>query len=195
MAGSKWGRRRGGIKVSVILLGLAVCCFLLLGAIANHLFTGDVSSDPDKIDAVRNEMATLAIPPGFMPLQYANFHGIRCVGYLNPTVDATILLMQVPPEQSDHDLSAKQDIAEEQSQLDAGFQRLENVEGQRKLIKIKGKECPFQFTRGIDPKTQQQRERIAGIFEGKTSPITLIMDLDPSAYHEDQILKMLEGIH
>ena len=58
-------------------------------------FTGEGSSDPTTIEAVRHEMAELNLPAGYLPAVYGRLGEFRGVAYMNPETNARILLFEV----------------------------------------------------------------------------------------------------
>jgi hypothetical protein len=154
------------------------------------------SNDPATIDAARDEMAKLNLPSGFSPIALARFGDITCVGYWNYDIDGRITLIDSGLKSGNSDIERRKYLAEQHSESHFSAESLLDAKRHTKQIGIKGKQYPFEFTRGIDPTTHEIRRRASGGFEGNRAPalIEIEIEVNESAYNEDHIVKMLEGI-
>jgi hypothetical protein len=190
-------RMGGGTKDWLITLGVGACFLLLFfGGIVYVLrnFEGEGSSDPAKIEAIRNEIAKFNLPAGFLPATYGRIGEFRGVAYANPDIDGGLLLLECARKTHDREVESSSHLAEKLGQSHLTTDSLLNAKSQIKQIKIKGKECTFEFSQGIDPATRQMHRRVSGMFEGKGGPTTIEVEMDESAYRENDIVAMLEGI-
>ncbi len=180
----------------MFLASAAILVLLCLGGIVYCVrnFTGEGSSDPTTIEAVRHEMAELNLPAGYLPAVYGRLGEFRGVAYVNPETDGRIQLFEVATNMHDAKMATQQSLAGQPAHPQPTTEPLLNVKSHMKQIRVKGKECAFEFSQGIDPETRHTRRRVSGTFEGKGGPTTIEVDVDEAAYHEGQIVTMLEGI-
>jgi hypothetical protein len=187
--GTNFWRISLGIGAFFLLLCTGAMAFLF------HEFP-EGSNDPATIDAARDEMAKLHLPVGFFPITLARFGDITCVGYWNYDIDGRITLTECVLKSGNSDIEVRKYLAEEHSEAHLSTEPLVDAERHTKQIRIKGQQYPFEFTRGTDPTTHEVRRRVSGGFAGNRAA-TLIefeIEVNESAYHEDHIVKMLEGI-
>jgi hypothetical protein len=191
-------RRKGtGRRVWLIFLATAAIVFLLcLGGIVYSLrnFTAEGSSDPTTIEAVRNEMAELNLPSGYLPAVYGRLGEFRGVAYVQPETDGRIQLFEDATKMHDAKIETRKSSAAQPVHPQPTTDPLLNVKSHTRQLRIKGKECTFEFSQGVDPETRHTRRRVSGTFAGKGGPTTIEVEMDASAYNESQIVKMLEGI-
>jgi hypothetical protein len=184
-------------RFTIALVSLLAIVFLLcLGASVFFVlnFTGEGSSDPATIDAVRNQMAELVLPSGYLPAAYGRLGTLRFVAYVNPKTDGRIGLIEDSTKTEDAKNENDKRLSAPPMHLQLTTDVLQDVKSQSKPIRIKGKECPFEFSQGNVPASRQTRRRVSGTFEGKGGLTTIEVDMKASDYHEGQIVKMLEGI-
>jgi hypothetical protein len=161
-----------------------------------HEFRSEFSDDPATIDAARDEMVKLKLPSGFFPITLARFGDITCVGYWNYDIDGRITLTECVLKSGNSDIEVRKYLAEQHTESHLSTEPLVDAERHTKQIRIKGKQYPFEFTRGTDPTTHQVRRCVSGGFEGNRAATLIEIEIavNESAYNEDHIVKMLEGI-
>jgi hypothetical protein len=186
----------GRTKKCLILLGIVGLFCACVGGIAYYVrgcrFEG--SGDPDKIDASRNDMAIFNLPSGFIPVTMGRIGDLRFVGYANPTTNGRLELIEIMGKGAKQQVEGKKALAEQNGRSPFVGASLLDAKRQSKQIEIKGKACALELTQGIDPTTNRVLRRVSGIFEGKNGPTMIEVEMDESAYKQDQILEMLESI-
>jgi hypothetical protein len=191
----------GGMKAFLILAGiLGLCCVLCCGVVGffAYSFFPKVSQVPADVDAARNEIAKIELPAGFAPATMFKIDSfmmsMTAVEYRNAAIHGQITLVEMqlkvsPPAQRDQTM---------RQQLDRqGFGTpmiLNNAKSETKKIKIKGQDCEFVFKQGSQGTPKRDVRQITGVFEGNHGPVSIMIEMDASAYKEDAIIKMLEGI-
>jgi hypothetical protein len=186
----------GRTKRCLILVGIVSICCASVGGIASyvHGFRFEGSADPEKIDAARNDMAVFNLPSGFTPVTMGRIGDLRFVGYANPKINGRLEVIEITGKSAKQQAGGKRALAEQNGRSSFVGEALLNAKRQIKQIDIKGKACTIELTQGIDPTTNQVLRRGSGIFEGKNGPTMIEVEMDESAYKQDQILKMLESI-
>jgi hypothetical protein len=202
----------GGMKACLIVACVVgVCCLLCCGGIAyfGYSFVPKVSENPAEIDATRNSIAKIDLPPTFKPkasLKFDNFFmSMPLVVYEDPG-HAIMMLMQmrVKIKGADFNDQVMRQQFDQRRSVEVG--RLENSKTETKNIKIKGQECPFVFVTGesrqpvgggkgkADDKNKKViRHTIEGSFEGNDGMAMIMVEFDDT-YKEADIVKMLESI-
>jgi hypothetical protein len=195
----------GGMKAFLIVLAvLGACCLLCCGiggyfiySVA-HGITQSVA--PAVVNAARDEIGTITLPAGFEPVHMFKmdnmFMLMTAVEYHNPAIHGQISLAEMKLKVGG---SPQQSQAQMRQQLEQqGFGKrklLDNSKSERKTIKIKGRECQFDFTEGVDPIDKKKFRQVSGVFDGKNGPAFIMIEMDDSAYKENAIVNMLETIH
>ncbi len=191
----------GGMKAFLInaaILGTlcVLCCGI--GGFFIYSFVPKMSTNPAEINAARDEMAKIELPAGFEPAQLFKFDNFMmtmiALGYKNPAIHGTITFAQMKLKVGD---AAQRDQAMRQQLDRQGFgvpKFLTNAKAETKTIKIKGQDCNFVFKRGDDSVTKKKADQITGVFEGNHGPVSIMIEMDDSAYKADAIVKMLEKI-
>jgi hypothetical protein len=157
-----------------------------------------VSTNPAEINAARDDMAQITLPAGFEPVNMIKMDNMmfsmNAIEYRNPAIQGEITLAQFRVKVA----NGKQQDEQMHQQLERqGFgnpKRLTNTKSDTKTVEIKGKECNFTFRQGTDPGTHKKMREISGVFQGKQAPVSIMIQMDESAYKEDAIVKMLEAI-
>ena len=191
--------RRIGTGRGAWLIFLATAAILILVCLGGIVYCVAISRgrgrrNPTTIEAVRNEMAELNLPSGYLPAVYGRLGEFRGVAYVNPETDGRIQLFEDATKMHDAKIETRKSSAGQPVHPQPTTDPLLNVKSHIRQLRIKGKECTFEFSQGIDPETRQARRRVSGTFAGKGGPTTIEVEMDASAYNEGQIVKMLEGI-
>jgi hypothetical protein len=192
----------GGMKAFLILVAvLGTCCLLCCGVVGFFAYQmrPKISQTPADVNAARDEIAKINLPAGFEPknmVKIDNFMiSMIVVEYHNAAVNGEITLAQMQIKIGE---AAQRDQAMRQ-QLDrqgmSGPKNLSNAKIESKTIKIKGQECNFTFKQGTEPGTKRKMRQVSGVFEGSHGPVMISIEMDESAFKEDAIVKMLEGIN
>jgi hypothetical protein len=195
----------GGMKAFLIVAAvLGACCLLCCGVGGYFIYSVahgiKQSQDSAEVNAARNEIATINFPAGFEPMQMFKMDNfmmlMTAVEYENPAVHGHISLAEMKLKVGG---SPQQTQTQMRQQLDQqGFGKrkvLRNSKAETKTIKIKGHECSFTFTQGVDPVDKKKMHEVSGVFDGKRGIAFITIEMDDSAYKEDAIVKMLENIH
>jgi hypothetical protein len=191
----------GGMKAFLILVAVIGCCCILCCGVLGYVgysFVPKVSHNEAEINAARDDMGNIQLPAGFKPDQLMKFDNfmmtMAVVTYRNPAAHGEITMASMRLNVGDR---KQQDQALRQ-QLDrqgvATPKRLTNTKTETKTIEIKGKECPFNFTKGQEQGTKTKMHEVSGVFDGNHGPVMINIEMDDSAYKEDAVVKMLEGI-
>jgi len=191
-----------GMKALLILGAIGGACFLLCcGGIALFVYSmvPKMSRDPAAINAARDNIAKIDLPKGFEPVQMFKtdnfFVTMQAVVYENRAVNGRIMLATANLKVGDPAQRNQVQITEQMEQQGFGRREvLQNAKMETKKLKIRGKEYPFEFAEGDDPTTHKKRWQISGLFEGARGPTLILIQIDESAYKEQEIVKMLEGI-
>ena len=200
--------RKGMSTRAKVLIWLAVgfggltllCCGGVLW-IGYH-FADSVSEDPAKIAAVTDEMAEIDVPEGFDPKMSFDmknpFSGERImawVAYLDEESQSTLMLCGMGPGAGVQDPEQMQ-LQFEQSMQQQGMQQQQDMvstQSETRQLTVRGQPTSFTFTTGVT-ESGSPRIQVAGVFQGKTGPVILMLDADAEKYPEEQIVEMIEGI-
>ena len=128
------------------------CCAWEELFIACANFTGEGSSDPTTIEAVRHEMAELNLPAGYLPAVYGRLGEFRGVAYVNPETDGRIQLFEVATNMHDAKMATQQSLAGQPAHPQPTTEPLLNVKSHMKQIRVKGKECHSSSAKGSIPR-------------------------------------------
>jgi len=199
----------GGMKAClVVICVVGLCCLLCCGVVVYVFYNmvPKVSENPAEIDAVRDSICKIDIPPGLKPktsIKFDNFFMSMPMVVYEDAGHATLMLMQmrIKVQGGDFNQAMRQQFDQRRS-VEVG--RMENSKTETKNIKIKGKECSFVFTSGEErvpqgpgagkkPGKKEFRHAIEGSFEGKDGQAMIFIDFDDT-YKEADIVKMLENI-
>jgi hypothetical protein len=168
-----------------------VCCVGV--AYVFRDFQSEWSDDPVRVEAAGKEMATVRIPPGFHPVFLVGMANIRIVAYMSPAIDGR-LIIGTGLAGSDQHFEIGQ-IAAARTDKKAFFSdSLLDEKNSSKQIRIKHTNCNCEFTQGLDCSGHKMRRRVQGTFAGNRGPTVIELEMDDSAYHEAEIIRMLEGI-
>jgi hypothetical protein len=198
----------GGMKAClVVLCVVGFCCLLCCGVVGwfGYSMVPKVSEDAANIDATRDSIATIKLPPGFKPkasIKFDNFFmSMPMVVYENPG-HATLMMMQMRVKMQaggDFNQVMRQQFDQRRT-VEVG--RMEKSKTETKTLKIKGRDCPFVFTTGevrepaggAKPGAKPVvHHEIEGTFDGKDGQAVIVINFDDT-YKEADIVKMLEGI-
>jgi hypothetical protein len=193
----------GGMKAFLIVVAILGTCLLLCcggSALLSYFWLPKESTDPAQINVARDAIARINLPAEFKPARMFKINNfmtsITIVSYQNASVHGDITLLEMNVKLGG--LKANEQIQSQMQQLERqGFAehiRLINVNSTTKTIKINGRDCVFEFLEGEDPATKTKRHQIAGVFAGRHGPVLVSINMDDSAYHEDEIVKMLQTI-
>ncbi len=187
-----------GMKVFLILLAFAgVCCLVCCGGIYYFVskFKGENSTDPAKVAAALADIAKIDLPPGFKPAQMTKVDvvafGFTTVEYKDPAVDGEFMLME---------MGIKVGGPRDEDQLRQQFENRETghlrgkLKSETKMLKVKGRDCPFEFIEQEDPATKKKYRQVTGAFDGKAGPTMLMLKMEEKAFKQDQVVKIIEGI-
>ena len=191
----------GGMKTFLILMAILGCCCVLccgIGGFFIYSFYPKVSQNPADVSAARDEIAKIQLPAGFEPVHMIKIDNfimtMTAVGYRNPAIHGDITLAEMRlkvGEPAQRDQAMRQQL---ERQGFGGPKIVNNSKSETKTIKIKGQDCAFVFKQGDDPATRKKVRQISGVFEGSHGPVSIMIEMDESAYKEGAIVKMLESI-
>jgi len=146
----------GGMKACLIIICiLGFCCLLCCGVFGyfGYSMVPKISEAPAEIDAARDEIAKIDIPPGFVPKNSAKidnmFFSMIMVEYENPG-HASLFMMQMRPKMGGNDamLPMRQQFEQKRVTHTSDVGQMKNAKMETKQIKIKGHEYTFTFTKG-----------------------------------------------
>jgi hypothetical protein len=146
----------GGMKACLIIICiLGVCCLLCCGVVGffGYSMVPKISQAPADVDAARDEIAKIDLPPGLVPKNSAKidnmFFSMVMVEYENPG-HASLMLMQMRPKIGGNDamLPMRQQFEQKRVTHVNDIGQMKNSKMETKQIKIKGHEYTFTFTKG-----------------------------------------------
>jgi hypothetical protein len=191
----------GGMKACLIVAAIFGCCCVLCCGIGGYLaysFVPKISQNAADIDAARSAMANITLPPGYAPTQLVKIDNLMLsvtrVVYKNIADHGEISLSDVQIKFGNP--AQREEIMRQQLERQ-GFgppKPLSNAKTETKEISIKGRDCNFLFKRGEEAGTKRKVRQITGVFEGNNAPVSINIEMDDSAYKQDAVIKMLEGI-
>ncbi|HET6328887.1 MAG TPA: hypothetical protein VFG04_29660 [Planctomycetaceae bacterium] len=145
----------GGMKAClVVLCVVGFCCLLCCGGFGyfGYSMVPKIATSPADINAAREEIAKIDLPPGFEPKNSAKIDNWFCkvtmVEYSNPG-HANLMMLQMLPKFGGPDAVApmRQSI-EKQRVTNVEVGPMANAKVETKTLKIKGKDYTFTFTTG-----------------------------------------------
>jgi hypothetical protein len=201
----------GGMKACLVLICvLGFCCLLCCGIFGYMVYSvvPKISNKPADVDAARDEIAKINLPPGFQPKNMGksdNFlFSMIWVLYENPG-HARLMVGQFGSKlggANDMQRGMRQQF---EVQRDVEFQPMANEKSETRTLKIKGRDCNFVIASGQEvdmrrpvpgnnkPAKKVEHHRISGEFDGKGGMAVIVIDFDDT-YKEADIIRMLENI-
>src|ERR1700685_6172 len=183
----------GGMKAVLIIVGILGTCSLLCCGVLFYIgysFSKGIkqSENPAEVDQARNEMCTISLPKGFKPQRMFGMDNflmsMTAVEYRNPDVHGNVTLASMQLKMG----NKKQSEVQVRQQLETqGFSRtnvLDDSKSETKTIKIKGRDCKFEFTQGINPDDHKHYREVSGVFDGTTGQVSISIEMDESAYKQ-----------
>jgi hypothetical protein len=146
----------GGMKACLIIICIVgFCCLLCCGVVGyfGYSMVPKISEAPADVDAAREEIAKINLPPGFVPKNSAKidnmFFSMTMVEYENPG-HASLFMMQMRPKMGGNDamLPMRQQFEQKRVTRTTDVGQMKNAKMETKQIKIKGRESTFTFTKG-----------------------------------------------
>lgn len=192
-----------GMKAFLIILAIVGTCLVLCCGIGGYFIWSAArgikhSENPADVNAARDEIAKIKLPEGFKPKDMFGMDNfmmkMAVVVYENPAVHGRIMLMEMNVKVGQPQQNKAQMRAQLEQQGMARQSPLTNVKSSSKIIKIKGRDCDFEFVTGQDPATKKKRDQVSGVFDGSQGPVLFSMEVDDSGFHQDEVVKMLESI-
>jgi hypothetical protein len=195
----------GGMKAFLIIAAVVGACGLLCCGVGGYFFYSVAhgmkqSTVPAEINAAKDQIATIKLPAGFEPesmFQMDNFLMLMtAVQYHNPPVHGQISLIEMKLKMGGSPQQNQAQMRAQMSQQGLGKRKdLSNSKSEKKIVKVKGRDCDFEFTQGVDPSDKRNYRQVSGVFDGNRGPVLILIEMDEAAYKADAIVNMLEGIH
>ena len=197
------------VKVLIILCvvfgGLAVVCcggMAILGPMFASKMKESVSDNPQQIAAKTAEMAQIDVPAVLAPkasfdmkIPFTDQRMMLWVVYADQNSDSMLMLFAMG------DMLAKQNQDQMRQSIDQSLQqqnmRQEQITIERTSTKerqINGQPATFTIQHGKGKDSQTERIQVSGVFQGKTGPVMLMMNVDAQKIGEEEIVKMLDSI-
>jgi hypothetical protein len=195
----------GGMKAFLIIAAVFGTCCLVCCGVGGYFFYSFAhgikqSQAPAEVNAARAEIATINFPAGFEPanmFKMDNFMMLMtAVEYHNPAIHGQISLAEMKLKVGGSPQQTQMQMRQQLEQQGFGQRKmLNNSKSEKKTLKVKGRECAFDFTQGTNPVDKKKYRQVSGVFDGNNGPAFIMIEMDDSAYKEDAIVNMLETIH
>jgi hypothetical protein len=203
----------GGMKACIVLICVVgLCCLLCCGVVGffGYSMVPKVSEAPADVEAARDQIAKIDLLPGFVPKSSAKidnlFFAMSMVEYESPG-HASLMMMQMHPKMGKGDdmmLPMRQQFEQKRVTHVSNVGPMQNAKIETKVLKIKGRDCSFTFTKSEPaagrvpgPKAGGGNKKVAvakkSDRDGKNGMVLINIDFDDT-YKEADIVKMLESI-
>jgi len=188
-----------GLKVSLIVIAIVFfcCCVTGLGAtlLGTRLMGRAFITNPDRVQAVGDQIADYEVPTGYEELFAMNMMGVKMVamGPFSPTTDfVMIMLMQFPPgmevSRGEMERQIEQALAR---QVGLGSAEMTSV-GQEEAT-IRGEPVTLTVREGVTDRGEHMRQ-VTGLFEGKGGPVMLMVSGGVTAWDQAMVDEFIASI-
>ncbi|MGE3316759.1 MAG: hypothetical protein AB7O26_16700 [Planctomycetaceae bacterium] len=189
-----------GVKILIALVvlfggGVLVCC----GGFAyfTYMFMPQIETTPAAINAVRDEIVTITLPPELEPesaIKMDNFiMSFKTAHYESKDDKSSFSIDEINAKMGD--APPDQDVQLRDAMEKQGQRRpIKADESSVKKLKVKGADVDFTFSKGVDSATGKKKRQVTGSFPGKGGKASLTYQADEESYKEDDVIKMIESI-
>lgn len=179
----------------VALLGLIVCCGGGYWFFSNAVKVVDT---PAEIEAIREDIADMQIPPEFHPemgMKLSIGFPLSMVAYTSADriEDGGFLLMQMnPPGNQTEEQMRRQFEIQAESRNPRNEVEIENSEFRE--LTIDGKKVNFEFVKGKDVERNKEVRQVVGFFKSRNGYAYLMLIMDEADWDEDKVVNFIESI-
>jgi hypothetical protein len=195
----------------LIVLGIVfgVACVLCCGGgigfyfFAKSYIADAISKDPVKIAAVTEDITLIEIPDELAPtvsinmkIPFTDQPVMVIVVYADKETDSGLVLVALGNELGSQDeAQMRRSINQQLRQQGLGEQEgILIEESYQKEVEIRGQPATFTITKGKGSESGTPRIGAAGVFQGKTGSVMLILNADAEKFPEEKIVEMIELI-
>jgi len=193
------------IILCVVFGGLLVLCCGGM-ALVGYKFTSEMkesmSQDPQAIAAKTEEIARIDVPAGLAPqasfdmkIPLTDQRLMVWVVYADKKSDSMLMLFAMGETLAQQNQAQmRQSIDQSLQQQNMQQEQITVDESYTKELEINGQPATFVIQKGTGKDSQTRRIQVSGVFQGKTGPVMLMLNVDAEKFSEEEIVKMLESI-
>ena len=197
------------VKVLIILCivfgGLAVVCCggmaIMVPMFASKM-KESVSDSPQQVVAKTAEMAKIDVPAELAPktafdmkVPFTDQRMMLWVVYTDQKGDSMLMLFAMGNMMAQQNQDQmRQSIDQSLQQQNMRQEQITIEQTSTKEREINGQQATFTIQKGKGKDSKTERIQVSGVFQGKTGPVMLMMNVDAQKISEDEIVKMLDSI-
>lgn len=189
-----------GITFGVVLL---LCCGGLGGGgyWFYSVMRDSVTTDPEAIQKITNEIAAIEIPESFKPemgfnleVPFTEKKDVKFVTYANASRDGSLVLAQFDESIASEAQMRDQLNVQLNNRNQGSNEPIDIRESEKLELEINGKPASFTVARGESRRTNKEFWQVIGNFRGKGGPAMLIFVTPAEGFDKDAVMKLVHSI-
>jgi len=188
-----------GLKIVLVLIAIALflCCVAGLGAtlLGTRLAGRAIITNPDRVQAVGNQVADYDVPPGYEEMFAMNMLGMNLVaiGPSSPTTDYTMIMLMQFPAGMDVSRQQMERQVEQALARQIGLRSADMTSVGKEETVIKGAPVTLTVREGTTDRDERIRQ-LTGLFDGKSGPTMLMITGDVNTWDQEMVDEFIASI-
>ena len=188
-----------GLRIALVLIAIALffCCVACLGAtlLGTRLAGRAIITNPDRVQAVGNQIADYDVPPGHEEMFAMNMLGMKLVaiGPSNPTTDYTMIMLMQFPAGMDVSRQQMERQVEQALARQIGLSSADMTSVGKEETVIKGAPVTLTVREGTTNRGERIRQ-LTELFDGNTGPTMLMITGDVNTWDQAMVDDFIASI-
>ena len=188
-----------GLKIVLVLIAIALffCCVAGLGAtlLGTRLAGRAIITNPDRVQAVGNQIADYDVPPGYEEMFAMNIMGMKLVaiGPSTPTTGITMTMLMQFPAGMDVSRQQMERQIEQALARQIGLSSADMTSVVQEETVIKGAPVTLAVREGTTDRGERIRQ-LTGLFDGEGGPTMLMITGEVAAWDQEMVDQFIASI-
>jgi hypothetical protein len=188
-----------GLRIGLVLIAIALffCCVAGLGLtlLGTRLAGRAIITNPDRVQAVGNQIADYDVPPGYEEMFAMNMMGMKLVaiGPSTPTADSTMIMLMQFPAGMDVSRQQMERQVEQALARQTGLSSADMTSVGKEEAVINDEAVTLTVREGTTGRGERIRQ-LTGLFDGRSGPTILMITGEVAAWDQEMVDAFITSI-